>query len=862
MNAWIKRAYETLRCAQGDKTTKIFLKLQRYLLLIIFLFIASNIFSQEPTDSILYVPINDSLIKKDTVKPTGDVDAIIDYSAKDSAVFDITGDKLYLYNEGDLKYKEYELKAARIILYRETSIMEAHGIPDTAAAGKYMGTPIFFEGSKRYDAFSLRYNFESRQGNIEMGSTEIEGGYYLGEKIKKVTDDIYFIKNGRYTTCELPDPHYYFSSPRMKVMQADKVVAEPVYLCIDDVPVFVIPFGIFPNHSGRSSGLIPPAYGEDPIFGRYLSHLGYFWAMNDYMDIALQGNYYTHGRYDLYARYRYVLRYKLSGNIELGGSRIRFGEPNDFDKNYSDEWRIAAYHNQAIDPTMNLTANINFLSSKNYYTTSTNNLTDLLQQNAISNVALNKFWEGTPNSLSANYQRDQNLTTGEISQVIPNITFTRSQTYPFRGKNTSSLELKWFEQISYNYNAQLLYKDDRVLKNRSFNNGDFSINTRGGIKQLANISAPIKFSEFSFTPSFNYNEVWYNKSIIKTFNPADSTVTTEDVKGFKSFRTFNTGASLQTRLIGLFNTKIFGIKGFRHTIVPNVGFTYQPDFSSPSWNYYVSYVDQTGKPVKYSFFEREVFGGPTSGEQQLITFNLDNVFEMKVKETDTSDTKFQLLNLSAQLNYNFVADSLKFSELTLGYRTQAGDILNISGNVSFNLYKYVDNVGRINKFLLKEEGRLAQLTNFNINISTTLQGGQEKTSTDTSANNTDESEYVGIHGEKPADFSIPWSINLNYNYTINKPNPFVITKSSNLSANLNFNLTRHWKFTFQSSYDIFEKQFAAPFITIYRDLHCWELSFSWYPTGAYRGYRFELRIKAPQLQDIKINKQSNYRGVF
>jgi hypothetical protein len=235
---------------------------------------------------------------------------------------------------------------------------------------------------------------------------------------------------------------------------------------------------------------------------------------------------------------------------------------------------------------------------------------------------------------------------------------------------------------------------------------------------------------------------------------------------------------------------------------------------------------------------------------------------MKLHETDTTDTKFQILNLNAAISYNFVADSLKFSELGLSYRTQVGDILNIGGNASFNLYKYVDNAGRVNKFLLKEEGRLAQLTSFNISLSTTLQGGQVETGTDTTTNNTDESEYVGIHGEKPADFSIPWSINLNYNYGINKANPSVISKFSNISANLNFNLTRYWKFTFSATYDIFEKQFATPFITIYRDLHCWELSFNWIPTGAFRGYKFELRIKAPQLQDVKINKQSNYRGIL
>jgi lipopolysaccharide assembly outer membrane protein LptD (OstA) len=725
------------------------------------------------------------------------------------------------------------------------------------------------EGAKRYDASKLRYNFLTRQGTIDMGSTEIEGGYYLGEKIKKVDENNYFIQNGRYTTCDKAEPDYYFGSPKLKVIQGEKVIAEPVFLYIDDVPVFALPFGIFPNHPGRSSGLIPPAYGEDPNYGMYLAHLGYFWAINDFIDIALQGNYYTKGRYDLSSRFRYVLRYKLSGNIDVGGSRIRLGNETDIDRVFSDEWRIGVYHSQTITPTMSLNANVNFLSSINYYNTATNNLDDLLKQNALSNVTLSKFWEGTPNSLSVNYSRDQNLTTGEIRQTMPAMTFVRSQTFPFRGKNTSMTDLRGYEQFSYAYNAQFQYNDEKVLVNPAINNGNFSKNSRGGLKQGLNIAAPLKISEFNFSPYFNYTEVWYNKSVIKEFNPADSTVNTIDVTGFKTFRFFNSGLSLNTRLIGLFKTNFFGVKGFRHTITPAVTYNFQPDFSNPGWNAYGSYTNQFGNEVRYSYYEKEIFGSAPSGEQQALNFSVGNVFEMKVKNSDTTENKFQLLNVNAGIAYNFAADSLKFSELGLNYRTQLGNLLNIAGGASFNLYKYVDGIGRVNKLLWNEDKKLLQLTNFNLSLSTTLNGGQISTGSDStleqqeaSETSTYGSEYSGIYGDVPVDFSIPWSVTFNYNYTINQNNPAVISKFSNISGNLNFNLTKNWKFTFSTGYDIFLHQFSTPYITIYRDLHCWEMNFNWVPTGIYRGFRFELRIKASQLRDIKVTKQTNFRGVF
>lgn len=834
------------------------------------LFSALQAYSQQTGDSVLYVPISDTLKPADSVRSQSDINAIIEYSANDSAVFDVSNDKLLLYNEAELKYKEYDLKAARIVLFRESSTMEAYGVPDTVNAGKYVGQPVFMEGSKRYDAFKLRYNFTTRKGNIDMGSTEIEGGYYLGEKIKKVDDNTFFIQNGRYTTCGKADPDYYFGSPKLKVIQGENVISELVFLHIDDVPVFALPFGIFPNHSGRSSGIIPPAYGEEPTYGRYLAHLGYFWAISDYYDLALQGNYYTKGRYDLSTRFRYALRYKLSGSVDLGGSRIRIGEDTDNDKIFSDEWKIGVYHNQSIDPTTSLTANVNFYSSKNYFTTSTNNLEDLLRQNAISNVTLSKSWEGTANSISLNYARDQNLTTGEIRQRIPSVTFVRSQSFLFRGKNTSLIDPRWYESISYAYNAQLLYIDEKLLVNQSVPDGNFIKNARGGLRQVFGVNAPIKLSEFSFSPYFNYNEVWYNKSIEKSFNNTDSSVIVNELSGFKAFRYFNTGIALNTRLIGLFNTNIFGVKGFRHTLTPSITYSFQPDFSDPKWNSYGSYTNQFGQEVKYSFFEREVFGGAPLGEQQSLNFAVGNNLEMKVKDTDSTDTKFQLLNLGAGFGYNFVADSLNFSEIGLNYRTQVGEYLNIGGGASFNLYKYVEGVGRVNRFLWNEEKRIAQLTNFNISLSTTIQGGElNPVSNDStlqeqelSQESTQESEYTGIFDEGPPDFSIPWSFTLNYSYSINKSIPTVISKFSNISGNLNFNLTRNWKFSFSAGYDIFLQQVSTPYITIYRDLHCWEMSLNWVPTGLYRGFKFELRIKAPQLQDIKVTKQTNYRGVY
>ena len=804
-----------------------------------------------------------SLVKKDTTKKTGEVDDIVDYSAKDSAIFDVKEKKLNLYNTADLKYKEYDLKAARITFYKDNSTLESIGIPDTAHPGKYIGSPIFYEGAKKYEAYAIKYNFNTKQGNISMGATEMEGGYYLGEKIKKVSSNTYFIEQGRYTTCDKAEPDFYFGSPKMKIIQGDKVIAEPVYLFIDDVPVFAIPFGIFPNHSGRQSGIIAPAYGDDATYGRYLSHLGYFWAINDYTDVALQGNYFTKGRIDLTGRFRYVQRYLYTGEVDLGGSSIRIGEPGDLDKIYSDEWQIGVTHNQTIDPNTNLSANVNILSSKSYYNNSSNDLNNLLLQNAISDITLSRSWEGTPNSISINYHRDQNLVTGEVNENIPSVSFVHSQSYPFRGTNTSMLELKWYENIAYDYNAQLLDNHTKTLT--APGTSTFLINARAGLRQNINFSAPIKFSAFSLSPVFNYYEIWYDKYINKTYNPVDTTLHVNEYSGFKTMRYFSTGVSLNTRLIGIFNTDFMGVKGFRHTIQPSISYTYTPDFSKPFWNYYKYYTDKNGNQIKYSIFEQDVFGSPPSGESQSIGLSVNNIFEMKTRgKKDTVDNKFQVLNLSASVSYNFAADSVRLSELGLSYRTQVGNILNIGGGASFNFYKYFDGVGRINKFLWNTDRRLADLTSVNISLSTSIQSSQEQppSKADSLKKAKEQYNFEGVYGEQAQDFTIPWAITFGYNYTESKPSPTTIIINSNINAGFNFSLTPNWKFTMSTGYDIFNKQFTAPYITVYRDLHCWEMSLDWIPIGLYRGYRFEIKIKAPQLNDVKITKETNYRGVY
>ena len=810
----------------------------------------------------------------DTIKPIespSGIDSVVTYSAVDSVVYSMADRTMYLYGKGTIRYKELGLKAEHININWDDATLHAEGVPDSSdsTGNRFSGLPEMIDGNERYQGSAVAYNFRTKKGKIDLGKTEIERGLYYGDAIKKVDDRVLFVADGRFTTCDLEHPHYYFYSPEMKIVVGDRVVARPVTLDIADVPVFALPFGVFPTERGRRSGLIAPAYGESGTRGRYLTHLGYYWALSNYTDINFRTDLYTKGGYTLYSDFRYALRYNFSGGISGSYGRVVTGEPGDPNYGNDEVFNVRLAHSQEFDPTTQLVVDFTFMSGS-YYQQTSNNLNNLLLQNMVSNATLTKSWEGTPNSMTLNVRRDQNLQTGQINEILPSIIFNRNQSFPFRSGKSSTAQA-WYELIGYTYNGQGINRRDKTPIGTT---GDFNINQRRGIQHSLPINASPKLGYFTLTPFFNYTEKWYDKSIERGLNESDSVVT-NDVKGFNAVRYFDTGISASTKFYGIFQPRVFGITGIRHQVTPYISYIYQPDWSDPKFGYYDTYRDTNGVTQKYSRFEREVFGGAPGEKRQALAFRLGNVLEMKTASRDTSqeENKFQLLVLDLGTSYNFARDSLNFDEIGMSFRTSIGQWLDIGGSSSFNLYKFETDpanpqIGRrVNTFLVNE-GRLADMTNFSISIGTRLSGEKKETSAGPILSPTDSVDqatrkgYVGLYDQEIPDFSIPWNLDLSWNYSMSQSDPRFKFRSSTISAGLGFNLTEFWKITASTSYDLVAQQVSAPQITVYRDLHCWELNFSWVPTGPYRNYQVEIRLKAPQLRDVKVTRQGSARDVY
>ena len=818
-------------------------------------------------------------------KKKSGIDTSVVYSATDSIVYSYQKRLMEMYGKGDVKYRTLGLKSERIDVNWNENELESYGVLDSAKVGKtdslkqlYRGTPVMVDGGETYEGWKIGYNFRSQKGRISLGETTMEQGFYHGQHIKKIDKDMLFVADGRYTTCDLGHPHYYFFSPRMRVTVRDKIVAEPIYLYIADVPVFVLPFGVFPSQGGRRSGIIAPAYGDDARRGKFISHLGYYEAISDYMDLSLAGDWYTEGGWRAFSNFRYAKRYDFSGALSGEYSRVQIGEAKDPDRQDEANYRANLRHNQQFNPTTRLDVDFTFASNNSYKTS--NNYDDYLRQEIYSNATLSKSWEGTNNSMSINISRRQDLRLGNIDGTTPSLSFSHSQSYPFRSEKKSrglvseESSYSWYELIGVGYSGQALRRES---KTRVDTTTPFTTYDREGISHSFSINASPKAGYFTVAPALSYSERWYNKSVtVDSVDRHTNVPLKRDVAGFEAVRFFSASVAASTKFYGMFQPPIPGIAGFRHTVTPSLSYVYQPDFSKERFGYFGSYTDTLGKKIQYNRFEKEVFGGSPAGESQSIGLSVGNLFEMKTEPKDSVNqgSKYQLLNLGASVSYNFAAEQFRLSDLGLSYRTDIGQYLSISGGSNYRFYVFDQQLGqRVDKLLIQNGKGLAELTSFSINLSTSFRGDKKsrESSPAVQADSTagsvvpgayQQSGYRGIYEEEPPDFSIPWNLGVNFSFVQSQENPKIKTRSANINANLGFNLTENWKFTATGSYDVIQGQFAAPRITIDRDLHCWTMDFSWTPIGQLAGYRFELKIKAPQLQDIKLTKQSRDSGYY
>ena len=841
---------------------------------------------------------NDSLllkkrdsINRDTLKPKEAISDLITHIAKDYTIQDAKKKTVTLYNEAHVTYGDIDLKAGIIIVDYLKNTLFAKGIKDSTG---YIQRPIFKQANQESEQDSMIYNFKTKKAIIYGIKTKQEPGIFvLGEKAKRVNDSTIFMRNIKFTTSDKDKPDYYIGVNKAKFVPKKKIVAGLSNLVIADVPTpLFLPFAYFPLGQSRSSGFIIPSWSSSNSRGLFLQNGGYYFAVNDYVDLELLGDVYSNGSWALRSNSAYVKRYKFSGNVSLSFEKIIESTRgfDDFSEATNFNFRWSHRQDSKSSPSSNFSASVN-LGSSQYFRQSLNefNNSNFLTNTFNSSISYQKTFTGTPFNLNVNATHSQNTNTEQVTMTLPSMQLSMNRIFPFAGKG--GIKKNPFQNIGLTYNVQGQYlintTDEEFFTSKMFETA------RSGVQHRADASTNVTvFNYFTLSPSVSYREVWNFQSLNKTYDDtientdgSFGAVVTDTISGFRTFREYSTSLNLTTNIYGTFEFKKGRLKALRHTIRPSISFSYRPDFADR----YNLQVQQSADPTDLLTFSpfgegTSVYGTPSAGLSSSIGISVNNVLEAKVApkdpDSDEEDRKVTILNnLNFSTSYNIAADSLKWTPVNATAGTRLfKDKLALNVNATFDLYQVNDLGQRINKF----NPGLFRLTSANMTAnyslsSRDLSGENKDTPSSNSGNgNQNTPDVLGKNidptnrfandpnssqndqtTEKKADLyrsKIPWTLNLAYAALYSNTGLRAGIQSHSLMFGGNLELSPKWEVGFSSGYDIFNGGFTFTRLNFSRDLDSWRLNFNWVPFGTNQSYTFFIGVKSSVLQDLKYDQ--------
>lgn len=811
---------------------------------------------------------------------------------------DVVNQIVNLYGGAQITYGEIELTASQIEINYSTNVITAQGTTDSL--GNDIGKPVFKDGNETFETDNMKYNFESKKAIIDGVVTQQGEAVMQGNKVFKNDRDELYISQAKYTTCNLADPHFHIEASKLKV-EKNKVIAGPFHFKVKDIPLPIgLPFGILPKPKTKTSGILFPSYGEEKRRGFFLKDGGYYFAINDYVDLNLTGELYSKGSWGINAASSYNKRYAFSGRFNAkynNQSGLTEGDStviNDFWVNWS--------HSPQSKGSSRFSASVNAGTSTYNQNNPTADLRNTLNQDFNSSVSYSKTFKGTPFSMSASSRLQQNINSGLVNLLLPELALNMSRIYPFKFGATSAKN--FLQKISFSWNMN---STNRASNNRigapSFNvlgyNPEYDTivpvselglsglwnRAQNGMRHQIPISTSMNIFKFiTFSPSFSYSELWYYKELDYQWVDEMAAVKVDTINKFSRAYQYSASGSFNSRLYGTLNFKGEKIQAIRHVMTPSFSMSFSPDFSSEKYGYYQEVqIDSLGNKRRLSKYEGFVYGTPSAGESATASFSLSNNLEMKVKtKKDTTDKarKVVLLdNLSLNTSYNFLADSFQLAPIRISARTKLfNKKLDISFNSTLDPYAYQldsiyyksngdKNVAQRKRNIYSWDlGRgFGQITQATLAMGMSLnpkaresENEKEEELGPLTAEEEMELQFIKNNPELYVDFNIPWNLRFNYNISYRKKGheDADIIQALTFSGSITF--TEKWNMSFNSGFDFENLEFTQTNFNITRDLHCWQMNFSYTPFGRYQSYYLTINAKSSLLQDLKVNKQRSW----
>ena len=854
-----------------------------------------------------------SLITESEV-PIGEIETIINYNAQDSIFFDLKSSNLTLFGDSHIDYGEIELDSDKTQISMTDRILTSTYSLDSA--GKKRGKPIFTEKGTVYETDFIIYNLKTKRAQIRGVITEQMGAYMHGEDVKKNERNEMYISEAMYSTCNLSDPHFHIQSKKLKVTKRN-VISGPFNLRFREIktPIW-FPFGMFPKPKEKTSGILVPTYGEETRRGFFLRDGGYYWYVNDYMDIRATGTVFSNGGYGGVFNTNFKKRYVFTGGLNFSYNKNIIDNESGLSSN--DFWirgnlKPLSKGNSSVSAS--ISAGTTTYNNNNNLATSDFNRS--ISSQFTSNISYRQKFSNAPINLTMNARHRQNVQTGVMTFNLPELSLNVNRQYPFKKLTGSNIDILKKLGLSYNFVAKNEITNKPAKANFPFTVAnqtstsedqeeelklDFKNAKNGGQHKIPIATSVKLFNKLNLSPNFNLTEYWYTKELNYTYIPELEAVQVDTLQKFSRAHSWNTGASLSTIIYGTRFFKPGGyIQAIRHVVTPAVSFSYTPDITNSSnspWEWVQK--NEKGDSVLMSKYHQFAYGSPRGNMSKTMSFSLQNNLEIKVRDKkDTTGIGYKKIklfdNFSINSGYNFAADSFNLSNINMSTRTSffKGKLnFNIGGTLDPYIYNALatDEEGRvirqekINRFSWQNGQGLGNLSRFNTAISLNLKAkGASETENkrsrgdfiDQNINNQDinnleeldiqdaaDLEYIYKNPDEYVDFNIPWSLRVSYSINVNQFGLLESTVRQTLTFSGNLSLTPKTKINFRSGYDLQKNKFTQTSLGVNRDLHCWQLSFNWIPFGRNQSFNLIIRPKSALLQDLKLQKRKSFQDFF
>lgn len=850
----------------------------------------------------------------DSAKRKPGIDAPVDYECTDSLVYDAETRLVHLYGKAQVKYMDMTLNAAKITMNMDSSMVRAAGERDTA--GILQDKPVYSQGSDNYHSELMAFNFKTKKGYITNVETTQGDGFMQSQHSKRAADGTLYLEHAKYTTCDAKHPHFYLALSRAKVRPGKESVFGPAYLVVADVPLpLAVPYGFFPFNKKYSSGFIMPSYGDETSRGFYLRDGGYYFAINDYMDIKALGEIYTKGSWGLSAETNYRKRYRYNGNFYISFLRTVDGEKNMPDYAVTKSLKVQWTHSKdaKASPNTTFSARVNF-ASENYERSNLESMYNPLaytQSTRASSVSFSHTFPSIGLNIAGSTNLTQSLRNSSVSMTLPDLSISLNRFYPFRRKHQAGKE-RWYEKISMSYTGSLSNsintKEDKLFKSNLVKDW------RNGMQHRIPIDATFQvFKYINISPQFSLRDIMYTNRVMRSWDETTQKEVADTTYGFYNLYDWSLGVSANTTLYGFYKPwrKLFGDKiiAVRHVFKPSVSFSYAPDFTSSHYGYQRTYVktDANGEvsTVTYSPYSSGIYSYPSGTKQGMITMSVSNNVEMKVKSDrdTTGERKISIIDeLYGALSYNMAAETRPWSNLNTRIRLKLTKNYTFSMAAVFATYAYAfDKNGRVVTSDRTEwsYGRFGRFQGMSQNLSYTFNNetlsklfsrrsdrstaSNDETDTDTDTDAEDANIDPDLRNAKKGGkqkkqkakvdedgylrFSLPWSFTVSYGISMAEDRskqinvrrmryPYSFTQTMNFSGYLR--IAEGWNISFTSGYDFNYHELSMTTASVSRDLHCFEMSCS-VVLRPYSSFNFTFRARANELADaLKWDKRSSY----